>query len=120
MVFTFSSAGHPRPIHYQAATGAIELLRCRGTLIGMLEDLVFEQRSVRLGKGDRLYLYTDGIPEAQNGNGEILGFEQMTNLIATSHDPSLETTLDRIMSAVNTFRGDTPLGDDIIIMGFEV
>ncbi len=118
--FTFSSAGHPHPILWRADTGGADFLYCKGTLIGMFTDLEYKEESVALGKGDRIFLYTDGIPETVNDRNEIIGFDELPSLIQKNFDRSLEKTLDNIIEAVNLFRGRSPLSDDIIIIGFEV
>ncbi len=117
--FTFSSAGHPHPIIWRADTGEAGFLHCKGTLIGVFNDLEFKEVNIALSKGDRIFLYTDGIPEAVNEKNEIIGYDELPALIQKNSDGSLEKTLDNIIDAVNLFRGETPLSDDIIILGFE-
>jgi PAS domain S-box-containing protein len=118
--FTFSSAGHPHPILFRAGSGKADFVNCKGTLIGMFDDLEFREKQIILGKGDRLFLYTDGIPETMNENNEIFGFDSLTGLVMRAHDSSLSATLDNIMDEINRFKGNAALSDDIILLGFEV
>jgi len=117
--FTFSCAGHPPPLLYRAESGTVEFLYSKGTLIGMFDDLKLEETTVRLFRGDRIYLYTDGVPETVNDRNQIWGFENMPDLVLKAHDRLLSLTLDNIMAEIDRFRGDIPLSDDIIIVGFE-
>jgi PAS domain S-box-containing protein len=117
--FTYSSGGHPQPIVYRASTQTVETAYCRGTLIGMFDDLDFSETSVELNPGDRVFLYTDGIPETLNEQREIWSFEKMPELIMESTDPSLSSTLDNIIARINAFRGPMQLVDDIVILAFE-
>ncbi len=119
--FTFSKAGHPQPILHQASTGNIITLKAKGTLIGMFEDIRNDESSIVLSKGDRLYLYTDGLPEAANINGGLLGFEALPEIIKETNSESLKKTLDLIIEKANEFKGITlPFQDDIILIGFEI
>jgi PAS domain S-box-containing protein len=118
--FTFSSAGHPHPILFRADSGKADFVNCKGTLIGMFDDLEFREKQIILGRGDRLYLYTDGIPETMNENDEIFGFDNLTELVERAHAGSLSATLDNIMEEINRYKGNEALSDDIILLGFEV
>ena len=69
---TYSRAGHPEPILIRAG-GRIERLSSPGTLLGIFPDEVFESRQVRLARGDRLILYTDGVEAALCGHGPAAG-----------------------------------------------
>ena len=65
--FRYVSAGHPGPVHLPAGAEPV-ILESRGTPIGLADD-AYEERSVRLSAGDRLYLYSDGVPEAMDPAG---------------------------------------------------
>ncbi|MBN2159851.1 MAG: PAS domain S-box protein [Spirochaetes bacterium] len=118
--FTFSSAGHPYPILFRADAGTAEYVRCKGTLIGMFEQLDFHETTVHLMKGDRIFLYTDGIPETVNEKKDLIGYERLPELIRDCNSESLEETLDNIIGEINAFRGGAGLCDDIVLLGFEV
>lgn len=117
--FTFSSAGHPYPILVRADSGSIEYVRCKGTILGMFEELEFHQKSVPLRKGDRIFLYTDGIPETINEKNDLIGYDRLPDLIRECNDAALDSTLDNIITEINRFRGRADLCDDIVLLGFE-
>ncbi|MBP7737969.1 MAG: PAS domain S-box protein [Spirochaetes bacterium] len=116
--FTFSSAGHPHPIVVRAGGGA-GYLNCKGTIIGMFEELEFHEKSVSLAKGDRIFLYTDGIPETVNENKESVSYDRLPELVLSCNAGTLEATLDNIIGEINRFRGKVDLNDDIVLLGFE-
>jgi hypothetical protein len=66
MLLTYSRAGHPDPILLRAG-GGVERLSAPGTLLGILPDETFVSGQVRLARGDRLVLYTDGVELALCG-----------------------------------------------------
>ncbi len=118
--FTFSSAGHPYPIVFRDYQKKAEYVYSKGTLIGMFKDLEFQEKNIPLNKGDRVFLYTDGIPETLNEKNDIIGFDMLPELIRQTYDPSLGKTLDNIIDAVNQFKGNLALSDDIVIIGIEM
>ncbi|TAL33196.1 MAG: PAS domain S-box protein [Spirochaetes bacterium] len=118
--FVFSNGGHPMPILHRRSADSIELLNAKGTILGAIPGMMYEEKTVTLNPGDRLFLYTDGIPEAQNESGKLLGFDEMRDVIARASRPGLGETLDGIMGEVYAHRGLRPLEDDIVLIGFEV
>jgi phosphoserine phosphatase RsbU/P len=119
-IFTFSKGGHPPPIIFHAETKKVELLDVKGTLLGALEDMEYEDVVVELTKGDRLYLYTDGVPETMDGENNIFGMKRLCTLLKKANKQSLEKSLDGVIQELEVYRGETPLHDDIVIIGFEV
>ena len=69
--FHHVSAGHPGPLHLPAG-GPPEILESPGSPIG-LADEPYGERCVHLEAGDRMYLYSDGLPDAMNPGGERFG-----------------------------------------------
>lgn len=64
---TYCRAGHPAPVLIRA-DDAVESLDGEGSLLGIFSDATFEARTVRLARGDRLLLYTDGVEDALRPN----------------------------------------------------
>ena len=118
--FIFSNGGHPKPVHLQGNALKTEFLDARGTVLGVFPDQDFEEKAIALNRGDRLFLYTDGIPEAKNESGQIIGFDELSQIVLKSYRPSLGDMLDRILEHVNDHRGNNAIDDDIILLGFEI
>jgi len=89
-------------------------------VVGVLEDIDLEEMTVSLSKGDRLFLYTDGIPETMNENKEMIEFDMLLILTQQNQKPKLDDTLDAMIKAIEEFRGKSPVHDDIVLIGFEV
>ncbi len=117
--FTFSSAGHPHPILVHGSGAGAEYISCKGTIIGMFEELEFHERRVPLRKGDRIFLYTDGIPETVNENKDSISYDRLPELVRACNAETLESTLDNIIEEVDRFRGKADQCDDIVLLGFE-
>jgi PAS domain S-box-containing protein len=118
--FTFSKGGHPNPIIHRAASGRVEMLNCRGTILGKFEHVSYEEQKVELSRGDRIFLYTDGLPETSNDQNSILGFNELLPLIQRVSTSDLSGTLDAILESANDFRGNAAIEDDIVLIGCEV
>jgi len=121
MTFTFSNGGHPYPVYFCAADNTYTIIKKSSTIVGMFEEVTYGTYSIELQRCDRIFLMTDGIPEAENELHEIIGFEDgLTGLFKRSFRNSLHDTLDTVIKELDTFRGSIPPDDDIILMGFEV
>ena len=70
---------------------------------------------VQLAQGDCVVFCSDGIAEAENSEGEQLGYEKTEAAIreACEEGLSAEETIDRILEVVDAFKGDAPQGDDM-------
>jgi serine phosphatase RsbU (regulator of sigma subunit) len=113
-------AGHPDPIVWRRATGATEQIPGGDGAIGIFAEFPREKRCLTLQKGDRLFLYTDGIPETATPEGHMLGFDNVGLCIAEATSRDLEHTLDSLLSRVRDFRGGAPAEDDVALIGIEV
>ena len=120
--FTFSRGGHPYPILYRRDTDSVEFLKASGNLLGWQESRSFGEATVELLPGDRVFLYTDGIPDTINEDRELLDADNKS-FLGLFRDPEGSTVsrkLDCIIEAVTRFRKGAPLVDDIILIGVEV
>jgi PAS domain S-box-containing protein len=114
------SAGHPPPILHRQKGDIIEYLDVRGKVLGVHAHPEYLHIDVPLGRGDRVFFYTDGLPEMMNPGGELLGFDRLLDVIRRSRQNDLTVTLDEIMADVNRYRDTSPLTDDTVIIGIEV
>src|SRR4051794_3537670 len=76
----FASGGHPLPLLLRA-DGTVEEVGAPGTLLGVVPDPNFEDRSLAMGPGDALVLYTDGVIEARAGNGHALDEGRLADVV---------------------------------------
>jgi len=114
--FRFVSAGNPGPavIH---ANGSTEVHDVPAVPIGMFPESEYENTSIQLQVGDRLYLYSDGLYEERHAeSGELFERERMTGVLAERRTDSLEQSVTSLVDAVVEWRGDTHLSDDVTIV----
>jgi len=117
---TFSSAGHNQPLLYRFSDGSCHYLDAEGLIIGVKEDVFFEEKSILLDPGDILLLYTDGLTEAANSDGEMYGLERLSALLRKAHNEPLQNMIEIIYRDMIDFAGNLDLRDDVSIVAMRV
>ncbi len=116
--FRHVSAGHPGPIHHPAG-GQPVILKSPGSPIGLAEE-AYGERSVQLAAGDRLYLYSDGLPDAMNPSGEHFGDARFLEMIGRVRSATLQQGIATLMEEIARWQGGERPQDDISILAVEV
>ena len=110
---TYSNGGHDAPLLVRS-DGTSELLPLTGGVaLGVAPDFEFPSQSVQLEAGDTVVLYTDGVTEAMNGEGEQFGVSRMHEVFTANPPENSEQAARAMFDAVRDFVGDTPQSDDI-------
>ena len=112
----YSNAGHDPPFHFQHDTGAVRPLIRTGMPVGILVGSLWTMETVQISPGDRLLLYTDGVTDAQNGQGEFFTTERLLSTVARNPGLQAQETHEAILTAVHQFVGDAPQFDDIALI----
>jgi sigma-B regulation protein RsbU (phosphoserine phosphatase) len=118
--FKYANGGHPPLLYHNREMSEIRPIKAKGSIIGMLEHMKYLDEKIILHKGDRIYFYTDGVAETRNSGNEIVGFQNVAEIVRRATSDSLAETLDNIIDLLNQFRGDVSFDDDIIVIGVEV
>ena len=116
-VLQYTNAGHNPPFVIRKATGKVEMLPFSQDIVaGMFDDVTYTQLDLQLEKGDSLVLFTDGVTEAFNVNGEQFDEEGLEKSLEGQADTSTCDLVKKIVSDVNAFAGEEPQSDDITVM----
>jgi phosphoserine phosphatase RsbU/P len=115
--FTYENAGHCPGIVAHAG-GQTELLSGQGGVFGVQPEWTYQDFTIRLASGDRLLLYTDGVSEAANKEGEEFG-QQRIGAAAASAQGSAADCQRRVMEEVRKFCGGE-FGDDVTMIAVAV
>jgi sigma-B regulation protein RsbU (phosphoserine phosphatase) len=116
--FRYVSAGHPGPLHLPAR-GRPLILETPGFPIGLAEE-PYDERSVHLAAGDRLYLYSDGLTDAMNPGGEQFGTARLLQAIERGGAEPLEAGISKLLTEIDQWRGGQRPHDDVSILAVEV
>jgi serine phosphatase RsbU (regulator of sigma subunit) len=111
----YANAGH-NPAALIRADGSMQSCESTGPPLGAIADLETENAALNLGKGDSLWLYTDGLFECPNKNGERYGRVRFTELIRNLRRDDLQEWTRSVLSACEGFVGNRPIADDMTIL----
>jgi serine phosphatase RsbU (regulator of sigma subunit) len=115
---TSANAGHEYPAVMQ--NGEFELLKNKhGFVIGGMEGVRYKQFELFLKPGDKIFLYTDGVPEATDKNSELFGTDRMIIALNQNTSASPKETLSNVRAAVDAFVGDAEQFDDLTMLCLE-
>lgn len=112
----FSNAGGCNPYIVRVQSRTVEELTLPGAALGSFKNAKFSQCEVNLEPGDSIVLYTDGLVESRNDQGEELGYEKFKNLLHESHCAGSQHFYERIMAANRLWRRNQPPQDDYSLM----
>ena len=121
MVLEYASAGHPPGLLLGHDGSVVPLEPSAPMIHPALPEWHCEQRVVRMERGDQLLLYTDGLTEAQNGDGDDFGFERLVALApqlagpTTSVEAGSTDLLATLRQELARFAGGRPLDDDLTL-----
>jgi sigma-B regulation protein RsbU (phosphoserine phosphatase) len=117
--FDYVAAGHQPPIHLRAS-GTLQALETTGPPVGMLPNPEFERRTLKLDPGDRVYLCTDGVIEAETEERQEFGADRLFKCLAATRKLPVQESLDVAMSHVSKWCGAAGLHDDASMLAFEI
>jgi sigma-B regulation protein RsbU (phosphoserine phosphatase) len=120
---TLARAGHELPIFYdQHSAGGLDVgsIQSPGMAVGMVPpevfDSIIQDTSIHFGSKDALLLYTDGITETLNNQGEEYGSERLTELVRSHGDKDAQTIIDQTLDSVHRFSQDSGQLDDLTLI----
>ncbi len=116
----YCKAGHEDLIRWSSSRRKVELIAAQGFFLGTFEDGQFEQKKLQLDAGDKLVLYTDGITDARNLQGELFGLERLIDLVGTHGSESVDALGSLITGQVSAFQQGREQADDIALVILEV
>ncbi len=120
MVVSYSSAGHPGPV-VTADSGEVTSYPSTGMPIGFMPDAVFEEKTIQLYPGDRLYFFSDGIAESTNKYEEQFGMDRLKRILKQNQTVlNLRDSIDNLAVSALKWNGLSPMTDDMSIVGLEV
>jgi sigma-B regulation protein RsbU (phosphoserine phosphatase) len=113
----FVSAGHPRPIHFPS-NGKPKETGTYNYPIGVVDNAMFDEFEVRLLKGDRLFLYSDGLLEQKNETDQPFGIRNIISVINEGQRKSLAESVELLKNRVASWCNES-LSDDLSILAIQ-
>ena len=116
-----SHAGHPHLFVLRAGEGRLQAIKMPNSMVmGLPGGTAAGNVVVELSSGDRVFTFTDGAVEAENAQGQQLGFEHLARLIESCADLPLQACLDAVFEAVSLRSKHDGQQDDITLLAFEI
>ena len=116
-VLSYSNAGHSSPLLFSRRDGGIiHALTPTGMPIGIDEDATWTEASIRIEPGDILLLYTDGIPDAQNPEGEFFNERRIIEAVRSRLDTPIQDIQTALLNEVQQFSAGAAQFDDITLL----
>ncbi len=116
---TLSSAGHPAPLVMSGSGQTFQPAVPRSAALGLIETAMYRESEIPLDPGTKLMLFTDGLVEAQNAQGDELGVPRALDFIRSRAPRSIKEMLDISLAGMHQFTGTTRQDDDICLLGIE-
>ncbi|MFP4481203.1 MAG: SpoIIE family protein phosphatase [Thermovirgaceae bacterium] len=115
-VLRYVLGGHPPPL-LAGRNGSVSVLpEVNGALVGAMEGILFEEGSVTLAPGDLLVIYTDGVTEAMNADGDLFGDERTKKAVTDLGRLDCQDVLEGIRKRIKSHAGETEQSDDITLL----
>ena len=117
----YSSAGHEHILIYRTATDAVEAIVSGGFMLGMMPEIstFLEETRIPFEVNDKILLYTDGVTEAQNANGDRFGLSKLKEVFLKHSSKPAAELMKSVKDEVYEFIGEHPQYDDITLVVLE-
>lgn len=120
--FTFANAGHNAPLLYRAG-GAYDWLNVKpGFVLAGLDNMQFTSEELTMHRGDRLYLYTDGVTEALNPTEELYGEDRLLETMNREDvkNQPIEKVVEAVQEDIHVYADGAEQADDITMLLLEI
>lgn len=114
----FANAGHPPPLLLSLYESECRQLDADGLIMGIRENVEFEEKTTALSPGDLILLYTDGLTEAENIHGEFFGLKRVNDILVKYAHQSPQMIIEILLEQLKQFCQTESFKDDITLMIF--
>jgi sigma-B regulation protein RsbU (phosphoserine phosphatase) len=113
----FCNAGHNYPYILKSGASPAQLSQTHGTPLGLFDDIEYKSGRMKIEKGDALVLYTDGIPEAMDKEGNLFGDTKLKEILFSFNDDhSPKKITKKLLEDTKDFEKEAEQSDDITIL----
>ena len=114
----FCNGGHNPPVI--SSEYGVKYLELKPNLpVGIMEDFEFAEQETDIKPGTTIFLYTDGLTEAENDKKDLYGEEKLCEIIRANKNNSPKTMIKNVIKSVNNHVKEAPQSDDLTMMAFK-
>ena len=117
--FRYAIAGHPGPLII-SSDQSIQDLSENSFPVGIVEDADFQESTIKLNPGDRMYLYSDGITEETNEVEDQFEISRLQESLKEGRSSTIDKSIDQTVDAIISWHGSEHLSDDLSMIGIEM
>lgn len=111
----YVNAGHNAPLVVRG-DGSIDHLKSTGLMVGAFDFARWEEAECKMGPGDLLVVYSDGVTEANNPALEEFGDDRLRNVFVARREASVEELISRLREEIRVFANGAPASDDVTLL----
>lgn len=115
-----ANAGHEDPIIYRKGKEYQSVKEKHGFVIGGFDGVKYPNQEIQLSKGDKIFVFTDGLSEATNKKDQMYTIDRILKALNNNKDKSPKDTLESVTKDVAKFVGDAPQFDDLTMLCVEL
>ncbi|MDY6969105.1 MAG: fused response regulator/phosphatase [Spirochaetota bacterium] len=115
----YANAGHCRPLLFRNHTDNVTALDTDGFFLGIDEETKYQEKAIKIDRGDRLFLYTDGISEIKNSHNEEFGEKRLASFLKKNKEMKGDDFCDSLLTEVDKFSSLDERNDDIAFLNIE-
>jgi len=112
----YSNGGHNPPYIIRKDLELEAMETTHGIALGVMEDVSYQSKKILLNKGEKVFIFTDGVTEATNERYELFSGERLEKELSATGEESLEGIISGLMSKISIHAGSEPQSDDITMM----
>jgi len=114
--FTYARAGHEPPLMLKPDGSAERLPHKTGMALGLWEDITLDEQTITLPPGSTLVLYTDGMTDCRDPNGEPFGLERIQHSLYTCPGSSAQVVCDHLLQRLKDYQQGSKQDDDVTLV----
>lgn len=115
----YTSAGHNPPLIYNPSSGYSFLKNRPGLVLAGLDGMKYRKEELKLEKGGRVFLYTDGVTEATNRLNELYGENRLIDFLNENKEVPIDELIKRLKASIDNFADGREQFDDITMLGVD-
>ena len=113
-----SNAGHDDPL--VLSNGGYDFKKSsHGVAVGVMKDMDYVNYEFKMNSGDKIFLYTDGVPEATDIKNNMYGLKKLSDILNSNTRKTCKETIEAVLDSVERFVGEAPQFDDITMLCVE-